>query len=200
VQPEETTITGETIGVTTKTSKRKIKTNKNDPYSYVIKEHYDLFFDKDIDPYVKHYVLYDLDRDGTNELLLGTEWWEGIGIFAVYSIKEGFAVRQEQFKLDPEEVPPPSLFRSGTLRYDFYGEVGHGFIYYRFDSGELKKYMGLSIENDEYFRREYDHSKDPIAVNFIPITEEEFNRLQKEFEGDGQVVELDWKPLAEYGR
>jgi len=24
--------------------------------------------------------------------------------------------------------------------------------------------------------------------------------LQKEFEGDGEVVELDWKPLAEYGR
>jgi len=33
-----------------------------------------------------------------------------------------------------------------------------------------------------------------------PITKAEFDRVQKEFEGDGQTVELDWKPLAEYGR
>jgi hypothetical protein len=33
-----------------------------------------------------------------------------------------------------------------------------------------------------------------------PITQAEFDRVQNEMEGDGQVVELDWKPLAEYGR
>ncbi|MCL2299140.1 MAG: hypothetical protein FWC27_03210, partial [Firmicutes bacterium] len=32
------------------------------------------------------------------------------------------------------------------------------------------------------------------------ITKAEFDRLKNEFEGDGQTVELDWKPLAEYGR
>ena len=36
--------------------------------------------------------------------------------------------------------------------------------------------------------------------NRIPITEKEYNRLKKEYEGDGKVVEIDWKPLAEYGK
>jgi hypothetical protein len=32
------------------------------------------------------------------------------------------------------------------------------------------------------------------------LSPNEFDRVKQEFEDDGQVVEIDWKPLAEYGR
>jgi len=33
----------------------------------------------------------------------------------------------------------------------------------------------------------------------VSITKAEFDRVQKEMKGNGQMVEFDWKPLAEYG-
>ena len=173
-----------------------IKTDKKDPYSFVIKEHYDLFFDENIDPYVKHFFLYDIDGDGTKELLLGMETYSGIVLFAVYSIQDNIAARQEALTPWMEEFPfQRSLLKNGTIKIEGRDEVGPGYGYLRFEDGELRRQASLGIDYGEYVRIYTEN-----GYERVPITKAEFDRLQKEMEGDGQVVDLDWKPLAEYGR
>jgi len=170
------------------TSKWKIKTNKKDPYSYVIKEYYDL------NAYARYYALYDIDGNGTQELLMGVDHWGYIGLVAVYIIQNDVAIEQELWWMD--EQPPNLLFKNGTVRGEGSGNEGIlSYGYYRFEAGELKWQISLNINNGEYFKR---YPSDPMK--FIPIDEEEYECLKLEFEGDGQIVELDWKPLAEYGR
>ena len=70
------------------------------------------------------------------------------------------------------------------------GEFG----YYRLENGEIKNKTVIE-QNGKYY--------DFIINGPYPgtlITKEEFGRVRKEFEGDGELVELDWKTLAEYGR
>jgi len=142
------------------------------------------------------YALYDIDGNGTNELLLGTGD-SGYAdkddlIISIFTIQDGVAVQQRN-------VPSPTLLKNGTIWTG--GESGSGIFheYYRFEDGSLKLQTGISeynsIDKDE--RGRFQSFPDGRRID---ITEEEFERVRKEFEGDGQVVELDWKPLAEYGR
>ena len=175
----------------------EIITNKNDPYSYVVKEYNDYLNNDDSAYYwTQFYALYDVDGNETRELLLGGEWANrGIGILHVYTTRNGVAVRQEGFYWDPEESPPPMLLNNGTIRrsgtggYDFDGSYS---AYYRIEAGELKFQLTLKYAVGNYFRSDRGYEN--------PITKEEYDRVQQEMEGDGKTVELDWKPLAEYGK
>jgi len=180
----------------------EIRTDKEDPYSYTIKELYEIYASASVDmnhDYLEdqYYALHDIDDNGTKELLIGSEEYSGIVLQAVHAIQNGVAVWQEALPSLVADFPEQrSILKNGTIRVkSVVADEGSFFRYYRFEDGELKLQIILldSAFGIEYYRREYGN-------NDVPITNEEFDRVQKEMEGDGQVVELDWKPLAEYGR
>jgi len=194
-QPTEETNARGTTAVATVATGESITSSliTNDLYAWIIKRHLDAANNNpNVNAY--HYVLYDLDGNGTNELLLGFKEW---GLVEVYSIQNGVAVRQEESSLlDPAEVSPPLLFKNGVIRVNWNTDGAPRIAYYRFEDGELKRSTTLIDNFGQYYRYNMYADQFPGAS----ITKAEFNRLQKEFEGDGQVVELDWKPLAEYER
>ena len=180
------------------------------PYRSILRKHYvssklwSILYDG-----VKHYAFYDLDGDGTEELLLGAE--QGpltlIGILDVYTIKDKKAVFQDVTVWDRRN-PPPELFENGTIKT--FDNENDRFSYYRFEAGELKFKTRLfdnveyqawlelgGWEIDDEFLYSLQFPFDPDKED-IPLTKEEFEQLQKDMEGDGQTVELDWKPLSEY--
>ena len=134
------------------------------------------------------YALYDLDNDGTKELLLGADGY----LFDVYAIQNGIAVQQDSFGLFNF---PAVLLQNGTLRVGGSTEIGFWNNYYRFRDGKLNFYALLEL-NDEEFNH---HCTYADGKRFL-ITYEEYKRLTNEIEGDGQEVQLDWKPLADYGK
>ena len=190
------------------------------PYAEVLREHYDLLFREDIYALSRYYALYDIDGNGAKELLLGADpegansRRDGIMLINIYAIQNA-AVRQGQFHADPTEAGEVSLFRNGTIRSIRYYEVGTTFSYFRFEAEELKFQTMLKDESEQLQawlagggdENEYFKSSNGIYFRYypginkrVPITKEKFDRVRKEFEGDGQVVELDWKPLADYKR
>ena len=127
------------------------------------------------------------------------EGWKGICLIAVYTIHDGVAVLQEGYWADSQRGSPPLLYKNGTLK-EFNDYDDKMFAYYRFENGELK-YQTMLIDNfSEELNSGFYYRSDGIGRPSKVITKEEFELVQKEFEGDGQVIELDWKPLAEYGR
>jgi hypothetical protein len=76
------------------------------------------------------------------------------------------------------------------------GEGVESTFYYRFEGGQLKLQIDLVNAWGDYYQA-YDIDRVGLGT---PITKAEYDRVKAEMEGDGQVVEIDWKPLAEYGR
>jgi len=154
---------------------------------------------------VKHYALYDLDGDGAKELLLGVGngTADGTGILDVYTIRDKKAVLQDIIVWN-RRSGPPLLFANGTIK--FVDQEMDWISYYRFVDSELKLQIRLLDQGEyyEWFLRT--QSVDPHFPPYsrvdleedIPLAKEEFEQLQKEMEGDGQIVELDWRPLAAY--
>ena len=207
-------------------AKSPIITSKKDPYSFVIKAYYsfeqnfefyrDTLFDKEdelkrilarnfkmLPEYAffnlwermhygasrnLQYAFYETDNQGTQALLLGADG----ALFDVYVIQNGIAVQQELFLGDQG---PTMLFKTGTIRTVTGYDGPLLFSYYRFEDGVLKFQVDLYDDEGEYYRTD---NKDGWQEKLI--SKEEFDRLQKEYEGDGQEVQLDWKPLAEYGK
>jgi len=172
------------------------KVGENSQYSDEIKIVIEAYGNSDFLKQI-YYAFYDIDSNGTQELLLGDGLnIESIRIGTVYTITDDVVLRQDEYHYpEPEAGPPPLLFINGTIRVDsnsYDGELGFG--YYCFENGTLKHQIGLVNERGSYFRILKE------LPQLIPITKAEFERLKREMEGDGQVVELDWKPLAEYGR
>jgi len=144
-----------------------------------------------------YYALYDIDGDGTKELLHGTEEWNGeAALWSVYAIQNGVAVYQKQFSVYNDGGTSPSfIYKNGTISV-----VGHWndlptIVYYRFEAGELKHQETLM---HDAWRQEYLRHNKNNEFPGTPITQEEYEQVQQELEGGGQVVVLDWWPLAEY--
>ena len=180
----EESITKKTIVETIKASLPtvEIKASKDDPYSHVIKWYYDNGFVED-----RYYMLYDVDGNGTEVLLFAYCY----DLDEVYAIQNGIAILQEAFTWDGERENSAVLFQNGTIGA---GNINYLLHYYRFEEGEFKRLwpeVGRTYDN-KYYRHDGDDK------HFI--SKEEYERLKKEYEGDGQTVALDWKPLAEYGR
>jgi len=146
--------------------------------------------------YYCQYALYDLDGNGTKELLLGEDTWvsEKTLITSIYTIQDGEAVYQDEFLWDPlgawefEWTALPVLYKNGTIMLGDY-------FYYRLEKNGAIIRTSVIEEDGKYYRFIMNGS-----YPGTPISKKEFDRIRKEFEGDGQVVVLDWKPLAEYGR
>ena len=211
-----------TIEQTTETKPPPTFITTTDPYAYLAKACLN-FFETESQDYSQHadilpkdilvnlytclemrtdsilqYALYDIDGNGTKEFLLGGDdsFW-GKYLLDVFTIQDGAVVHPERLRISLGYYDaPPSLFENGTIRTEWDNEGPRYYCYYRFEDGVLKQQEILYEYGFDHFRSSVDNYG-PLGTS---ITKEEFDRLQKEFEGDGQVVELDWKPLAEYGR
>ena len=174
----------------------KNTTNKTDPYSDFLNADRVKYLSN---PYAlenSYYAFYDIDGNDTLELLEGWKTYSGIVLNAVFIIQNGVVMRQEALTGWMEEFDSQRLlFKNGTIRTSGYDENGTGYGYLRFEAGELKYQAGLSIESGKYIRVYTEGGYERVL-----ITKEEYERVQKEMEGDGQVVELDWRPLAEWGQ
>jgi hypothetical protein len=150
------------------------------------------------------YALYDLDGNGTKELLLGFAVWGDIVCpYLVFSIQNGVAVRQEAYLWFEGNGPAPIVFGTGTIRVELSDDVGSRFYYFKMDEGELVFWINLIVDNGVYdwdsktYHDEY-FLLNPDADKRVSITQGEFGRLQKELEGDGAPAKLDWKPRWAY--
>ena len=145
----------------------------------------------------QYYALYDIDGNGIEELLWSMDVYGGKSFNSIFTIQNGVVVEVNEFFSAyrfPEQASQTLLFRNGIIRSDNNHEGVPRYNYYRFEDGKIKPLTAIFTVNGDYY------SLDPVTGDEMTITKREFDRLQKEMEGDGQIVELDWKPLAEYGR
>jgi hypothetical protein len=132
------------------------------------------------------YVLYDLDGNGLNELLLSADGY----LFDIYAAENGIARQQNSLGIDEN---PPSLLKNNIICVDGSSELDNWIRYFRFADGALNFQLGLFVDDDGFYRTSINDEK-------ILITEDEYESLRSEFENDGQKVSIDWQPLAKYER
>ena len=142
----------------------------------------------------EYYALCDIDGDGTDELLVQYNRVMNHGLYGytAYTLQNGVAVQQEEFYCNSVSASPLVVFKNGVVKTD-----DRYLTYFRFDDGELKIHTRLFDEPDSEFGR-YSSYSPLISSKRTPITKNEFDRLQKEMEGNGQTVYVNWKTLAEY--
>ena len=113
-----------TIEATTHTTTARPKVDllidKEDPYSYIVKERYEKLLSQSIefnrDIVKDHYfALHDIDVNGEQDLLISEKWGGEIYLIAIYSVQNGVAVHQEEYKLDFAH-DRPHLFKNGTIK------------------------------------------------------------------------------------
>ena len=166
---------------------------ENDPYWAVVQT---------VQSNIEHYsyAFYDVDSNGINEFLLGYDDQRPI---RVYTILSGVAAEIVQLTADFDGFGANIFFENGTIKRSSADEFATYYSYYRLEAGELAFQGGLIDENGtnpedgSLVKAYYRHYPDGTVET---ITKEEFDRVKAEFEGDGQEVELDWKPLKEYRR
>ena len=156
---------------------------------------------------VHNYALYDIDSNGTKELLVGSKMYPSLGddiaLLYLYTIRDEKAVDTGFVFWDGSSLQP-LLFQNGTIKTV---DAEMDWIsYYRFEGDELKLQVCLEDHSGRYewwLRTEQPGDPPPPYITVdpeerTPLTQEEFERLREDMEGDGQVVEIDWKPLKEY--
>jgi len=198
----------EAQAVTESTTKVKIKTDPDDPYSFVVADVVEggidwpllgnAFIDRRED-----YVLYDTDSNGTYALLIGGKNSYG-EVHEIYTIEDGVVERKLSI-YDDTGRRVMIMWKTGIIsagQTDGGGASG----YYRFDEdGQLKLIVGLGLYVDgSGFRIDPTGTEKDFFFNYIPdgtevrISTDEYWRLKNDLLGDREKVELDWKPMAEY--
>lgn len=219
-----TTSEVETTGVRTFYTK-EIKEDSSDPYSSLIKNkcndivrYWEGGIEQDkkfgFDYYIRnfddlYYFLYDLDKDGTNELLLGTLQRVGIDyeditapekicISSIYTVKDGKTV-----KVDTGSWWDFVIIIDRIL-------YSNGVIVVKWGNEEIPCYAAWTLENEELNIKCYvRHSAgDPEkgyykAINFhnlseTSISKDEYYSLYNKYIGDAKAVDIDWKRIDEY--
>ncbi len=213
----------------------EIKTSSDDPYSYIIKEKYD----QTIEYYTKfpqaefksenYYFIYDIDGNGTEELLLGIPYIVGGGqnverpyeievmVNEIYTICDGKPVKQEIMSWwMVESVLERSILDNGLIKYVSGPQNRPSYLYVKIINGQtvllhnLKNqgaghYYGyLDPETVSEFKSDktgFDREYELfLKAEEKEITHEEFDRLRAEIEGDAKPVEIEWKNIDQYGR
>lgn len=228
---ETTTIEATTTEITTTEtttevpSTVEIKTGEGDPYSYVIKAYYEcelsgykktneelvqgfeILENSDISTAswwgeTQYYALYDIDKNGTKELLLGVyDVEEKMVLFDLYTIQDGIAVEQLC-------VPVPTRYsmgidKNGTVYMSHLNQDNPfgffwGIDFHRFKNGQLQFCEAVMVYRHGT-QTTYETSYTKITdwqEGEIEITEKEYNAINKKYEGE--EIELDWRPLSQY--
>ena len=204
---------------------KEIKENSADPYSSLIKEMCDNIkesweralpedkqygFDNYIGLYREiYYYLYDLDKDGTEELLLGTSQKVGndyedffaprkICITSVYTVKNGEAV-----KVDSNIWWDFVIIQDRVL-------YSNGIIVTKWGIKNIPSYSDLAFENGKLVIKCYithediDPNKEYFKVinfdnlNKKSISKDEYYSIYNQYCGNAKVVDIDWKRIDEY--
>ena len=176
--------------VTTTTS----QTSENDPIAEVLRSYPIEFMGSHFQEFTRYYALHTIN--GNEVLMLGVKERDTIFLDVVYVIRDGIAVQQRQVMWGGGlrwDSFPPVLFENETIRLGRDSEGVLVFHYYRFEDGELKPQIRLTDSFGDYYLY-------PTQGSRIDITREEFEQRKQEMEGNGQTIEIDWQPLAEFGR
>ncbi len=210
----------------------EIKTSPDDPYSYTVKDTYDEI----IDFYVKYpnldfecetyYFIYDIDGNGTEELLIGRPHMVGYPAYGpydfeimldkLYTIKDGVVVEQDIMDWwSVMCIYERTVFDNGLIRYVGGGTNSLDYFYLKFADGEMKIQESLEhYGGEKHFIATQEmidgiKSVESAAYKELEfhnkseqkeITAEEFERMRAEIEGDAKPVEIKWKNIDEYGR
>ena len=203
----------------------EIETNPSDPYSFVIKkrceefkhqwENTDIYNDfsaEGFELYLKYfkdiyYFLYDLDKDGTNELLLGG--WQKIGYYteepdppkkicisSAYAIQDGKAVKLNSGTWwDFEFVWDRVLLSNGIIMTTWGIKEDPSYSFFSYENNSLIFKGALyHTENGEYCKR-----KSMKYFDEQTISTAEHDRIYNEMCGNSSVVDINWKRIDEYG-
>lgn len=197
-----------------------IKTSPDDPYSFFIKERYEEFIEslshyepEEYAAFYKrarniYYFIYDLDKDGTDELIMG-DWKKmtidyedpnppkKIFISSIYTIKNGEVMEINTYPWLPDDyIWDRVILTNGLIRTSLGDEKHPHYYFLGFESGEavLKCAIYDYGDDDGYVQQFADINTS------IDITKEEFERLRDEANGNAEVVEINWKFISEYGR
>ena len=189
-----------------------IPTSPNDPYSYVISDLLEWYKQAGsrFNSENERYSLYDINDDGTDELILArigvlggstvydyeginAERTYGILIYSVYTISDGKAIKADLLAISGDAYQT-ILFDNGLIKV-VCCTPRNPWIYYN-------KMVGDNFEAIDYpifknYNGECFSFKDCVEN---PITEEEFNRRIAEIEDGAHPVELEWKRLQDYGK
>lgn len=189
-----------------------IPTSPNDPYSYVISDLLEWYKQAGsrFNSENERYSLYDINDDGTDELILArigvlggstvydyeginAERTYGILIYSVYTISDGKAIKADLLAISGDAYQT-ILFDNGLIKV-VCCTPRNPWIYYN-------KMVGDNFEAIDYpifknYNGECFSFKDCVEN---PITEEEFNSRIAETEKGAHPVELEWKRLQDYGK
>lgn len=220
-----TTSEVETTGVRTFYTK-EIKEDSSDPYSSLIKNkcndivrYWEGGIEQDkkfgFDYYIRnfddlYYFLYDLDKDGTNELLLGTLQRVGIDyeditapekicITSIYTIKNGKAVKVDNGILTVYYIIiiDRILYSNGVIVTEWGKEKKPCYSAAALENGEMKMksyvlYGDTGLDGDFLKVVNFD------GMDTVKITNNEYYSLYNKYIGDAKAVDIDWKRIDEY--
>lgn len=204
---------------------KEIKENSADPYSSLIKEMCDNIMEcwnstipeykeKGLENYIKRfddlfYFLYDLDKDGTNELLLGTLQRVGIDyeninspekicISSLYTVKNGKAVKVDNgvwmnYIIIMERI----LYSNGVIVTKWGKEIKPCYSAAAFENGEMNMkcyilYDDTGIDGDFLKVTNFD------TMKTVKIKNDEYYSIYNQYCGNAKVVDIDWKRIDEY--
>lgn len=193
----------------------KIHTSKNDPYSYVVKDHYEYLLNSaGIDAANEaRYFLYDIDGNGSEELIFGQvrvlggmDVYDvrlstdevppvmGILIVDIYSIVDGKASRQKQMVLGGGAAYETQILSNGIVKISYNTPALPSYSYYSF-ADSVGSYIGsLKANRDGTFTY-----VDSNVANQA-ISKDEFDRRIAEIEDGAHPIEIKWKRLQDYGK
>ena len=189
-----------------------IPTSPKDPYSYIISDIVEWYKQAGsrFNSEKERYSLYDINDDGTDELILAridvlggstiydyegvnAEPTYGILIYSIYTISDGKAIKADLLSIAGDAYQT-ILFDNGLIKVVCCTPRNPWIHYNKMvgDNFEAVDYPIFKNYNGECFS-----FKDCVEN---PITEEEFNRRIAEIEGGAKPVELEWKHLQDYGK
>lgn len=193
----------------------KIHTSKNDPYSYVVKDRYEYLLNSaGIDAANEaRYFLYDIDGNGSEELIFGQvrvlggmDVYDvrlstdevppvmGILIVDIYSIVDGKASRQKQMVLGGGAAYETQILSNGIVKISYNTPALPSYSYYSF-ADSVGSYIGsLKANRDGTFTY-----VDSNVANQA-ISKDEFDRRIAEIENGAHPIEIEWKRLQDYGK
>ena len=194
---------------------KEIKDDPSDPYAADIKKRceevvnaWQYCINEDFDWFIKqmrytYYSFYDLNGDGTDEMLLG-EWIKVgkyteeynppraqllSGICAIVDGKAEFFKGNESWDF---EFINDRVLLSNNLIMTKYGNIREpSYSFYAFDGKnfQIKYSLFHSMPDDTYYDTVYN-----------VISKDEYYRQLDEILGDATPVELEWKRIDQYGQ